>query len=192
MHARLVHMGLSQAEVEVLFNLLNEQFVVVEEVVKDIQQEGRVGDRDWDWDDVSGMVGKVHNKGMTLISMLGIDLPVQYGTSFVRSIGFERWEVLKEIIKNIKWRRGKGMLAFRLRFLGSPTIVFSVVHGNSKVFNKAVEGIEYVVDTVLFRSIPDAEEVRFAFSSEEMRWHPKRAYLEGKEYRYIEGSWSIA
>ncbi|MEM0367392.1 MAG: hypothetical protein QXW14_02480 [Candidatus Nitrosocaldus sp.] len=200
MYTRLVHRGLSQAEVEVLFNLLNERFEVIEEMRRDEQQEEEEGIENWD-DDVGNLAGMEKDdndsssskkkKSMILISMLSIDLPIQYDMNFVKNIGFERWEVLKEIIKNIKWRRGRVRLAFRLRFLGSPTIVFSIVHGNSKVFNKAIEGIEYVVDTVLFRSLPDAEEVRFVFSSEEMRWYPRSAYLDGKEYRYVEGVWSI-
>ncbi|MFN4336594.1 MAG: hypothetical protein ACK4FV_03295 [Candidatus Nitrosocaldus sp.] len=198
MYTRLVHRGLSQAEVEALFNLLNERFEVIEEVVKDEQQqEGMAKNRDGDYDlsDWVGMEEKGSNnrskESMILISVLSIDLPIQYDMNFVKSIGFERWEVLKEIIKNIKWRRGKGRLAFRLKFLGPPTIVFSTAQSNSKVFNKAIEAIEYVIDTVLFRSLPDAEEVRFVFSSEEMRWYPRSAYLDGKEYRYIEGVWSM-
>ncbi len=200
MYARLVHRGLSQAEVEALFNLLNERFEVIEEVVKDEQQQEEIV-KDWDYNliDWVGMEekgsnnssGKGGKESMVLISILGIDLPIQYDMNFVKGIGFERWEMLKEIIKNIKWRRGRGRLAFRLRFLGSPTIVFSTAESNSKVFKKAIEAVEHVVDTVLFRSLPDAEEVRFVFSSEEMRWYPRSAYLDGKEYRYMGGVWSM-
>ncbi|MDW7999604.1 MAG: hypothetical protein RMI32_01160 [Candidatus Nitrosocaldus sp.] len=191
MHARLVHMGLSQAEVEALFNLLNEQFDVVEEVIRDYGQQQQQVREYWGMDD-DDTFSMQEDDGQMLISAIGIDLPVRYDKNFVKSIGFERWEVLKEIIKNIKWRRGKGTLAFRLGFLGSPTIVFSIVHGNSKVFNKAIEGIEYILDTVLFRSIPDAEEIRFVFSHDDMRWYPRSAYLHGREYRYREGVWSTA
>ncbi len=193
MYARLVHKSLSQAEVEVLFNLLNERFEVVEEIIRDDDEEN-FGEKCWGKDDNNNNHSGSSSSRSTLMSILSIDVPVQYDTNFVKSIGFERWEALKEIeiIKNIRWRRGKSTFAFRLRFLGSPTIVFSIVHGGSgKVFNKAIEGIEYVVDTVLFRSLPDAEEIWFTFLREEMRWSPMCAYLGGKEYRYVEGRWNI-
>ncbi|GBC73509.1 hypothetical protein HRbin04_00912 [archaeon HR04] len=199
MYARLVHRNLSQAEVEVLFNLLSERFEVVEEMIRD---EGYGYDEEvvfgWDegYEGISDSSSSTSSKGgrvdSMLMSILSIDLPLQYDVNFVKDIGFERWEALKEIIKNIRWRRGKGVFAFRLRFLGSQTIVFSIVYrGSGKVlFNKAIEGIEYVADTMPFRSLPDAKEIRFVFSREEMRWRPRSAYIDGKEYRYVEGRWN--
>lgn len=196
MYARLVHRSLSHAEVEVLFNLLSERFEVVEEMIRD---EGYDYDEEvvfgWDEGYESTSNSSTSSKGgridSMLMSILSIDLPLQYDANFVKDIGFERWEALKEIIKNISWRRGKAVFAFRLRFLGSQTIVFSIVYrGSGKVFNKAIEGIEYVADTIPFRSLPDAKEIQFVFSREEMRWRPRSAYIDGKEYRYVEGRWN--
>ncbi|MEO9365260.1 MAG: hypothetical protein ABI341_04065 [Nitrososphaera sp.] len=193
MYARLVHRSLSQAEVEVLFNLLSERFEVVEEIIRDDEEEEVVFGWDEGYESISNSssISKGGRIDSMLMSILSIDLPIQYDANFVKDIGFERWEALKEVIKNIRWRRGKGVFAFRLRFLGSQTIVFSIVYrGSGKVFNKAIEGIEYVVDTIQFRSIPDAKEIWFVFSREEMRWRPRSAYIDGKEYRYVEGRWN--
>ncbi len=146
---KLVHFGLSEAEREALYNMLREPFSVVEEEERSNYSNDNI------------------------LSSVYIEFPIRYDEGFIKIIGLDRWEGLKEMVKNMKWRRGKSIFMLTLHFNdGDNSIIFTIKSNNNRIFNKAIDGIEYVVDTVYFRDVKDARYVMFEFSVDDMRWYP--------------------
>jgi hypothetical protein len=152
---KLVHFGLSEAEREALYNMLREPFGVVEEEVKEVEKSN------------------YNNNNNNILSSIYIEFPIRYDEGFIKILGLDRWEGLKEMVKNMKWRRGKSMFILTLHFNdGDKSTIFTIKSSNNRIFNKAIDGIEYVVDTVYFRDVKDAKHVSFEFSIDDMRWYP--------------------
>jgi len=166
---RLKHSRLSLGEIEILFNMLSNPFDVSEEAV-DVD-EGYV-------------------------SMISIDLPIAYTRDFFKTFGMDRWESIKEVLKNIKWRRGKKELQLSLRFNGKPIVAFSFDTDEDKTFGKALDTIEYLMDVILFQTDPkrlpsEVSEVSYGFDKENFRWYPSKAVSNNAEYRFSNDEWVI-
>ncbi len=144
---RLIHSGLSEAERETLYNLLMEPFGVVEESANNSNMQ-------------EGMLSSIH-----------IELPIRY-EGFIKVLGLDRWEGLKEMIKNMRWRRGKSTFLLTLHFSEDNHIIFTIKSNSNRIFNKAIDGIEYVADTVYFKGVKDARYVKFEFDVNDMKWYP--------------------
>jgi len=167
---RLKYSGLSQGEVEVIFNMLCNPFDVSEEAIEEFNE--------------------------SYVSMISMDIPIAYGKNFFKLFGMDRWESIKEVLKNLKWRRGRKGLQFSLRFNGSPTVTFSLNTDDNKTFGKALETIEYLMDVILFqidsKRLPnDVSEVSYAFDRENFRWYPTKAIGNNAEYSYVNDEWVI-
>lgn len=163
------HSRLSVGEIEILFNMLSNPFGVSEQAV-----------------DVEGGYA----------GMISIDLPIAYNMDFFKTFGMDRWESIKEVLKNMKWRRGRKELQLSLRFNGKPIVVFSLDTDDNKTFGKALETIEYQIDVILFqidtRRLPsEVHEVSYGFDKENFRWHPVKASGNNAEYRFSNDEWVI-
>ncbi len=166
---RLKHSRLSLGEIEILFNMLSNPFDVSEEAV-DVD-EGYV-------------------------SMISIDLPIAYSRDFFKTFGMDRWERIKEVLKNIKWRRGKKDLLLSFGFNGKPIVAFSLHTDDNKTFGKALETMEYQIDVILFQTdakrLPtEVSEVSYGFDKENFRWHPIKATGINAEYRFSNDEWVV-
>lgn len=164
----LKYFGLSPAEVEVLFNLLRDPFEVAEDPLEEIDE--------------------------SFVSMIVMNFPLAYEKSFFKSFGMDRWERVKEVLKNLKWRRGRRGVLLTIRFEGSPAVAFDLKTDDDKTFGKALETMEYLMDVILFqissKILPeDVGEVSYAFDGEEFRWYPAGAAGSRGEYSYANGEW---
>lgn len=167
---RLKHSGLSQGEVEIIFSMLRNPFDVSEEAVEEFNEN--------------------------YVSMISMDIPIAYGKNVFKLFGMDRWESIKEVLKNLKWRRGKKGFQLLLRFNGSPAVAFSLNTDDNKTFNKALETIEYLMDVILFQTDPkrlpnDVSEVSYVFDRENFRWYPAKAIGSNAEYHYVNDEWVI-
>ncbi len=167
---RLKHSGLSSGEIEILFNMLRNPFDVSEEVIEDTDE--------------------------SYVSMISIDLPIAYGRNFFKTFGMDRWESIKEVLRNVKWRRGKKGVQLSFRFSDNPVVAFSLNTDDNKTFGKALETIEYLMDVILFQIDPkrlpsDVSQVNYAFDREDFRWYPVNAVSNHAEYRYVNEEWII-
>lgn len=166
---RLKHSRLSLGEIEILFNMLSNPFDVSEEAV-DVDE--------------------------SYVSMISIDLPIAYSRDFFKTFGMDRWERIKEVLKNIKWRRGKKDLQLSLRFSGKPIVAFSFDTDDDRTFGKALDTIEYLMDVILFqidaKRLPsEVYEVSYGFDVENLRWCPTKATGINAEYRFSNDEWVI-
>jgi hypothetical protein len=78
----LRYYGISPWEIEVLYGILNDKFVVVQE--------------------------ETEQTDPNFVSVIIITIPVQFSEEFFKWFEFKRWEKIKSIIKEMKRRRGSG------------------------------------------------------------------------------------
>jgi hypothetical protein len=85
------------------------------------------------------------------LSFLNIEFPVPYDDNFFQSFGFENWQRIKYIFKEMKRRRGKKDFKLSLSFSGSinsnSKLVFSLTGDIGAQFEYALEKIAHMVDS---------------------------------------------
>jgi hypothetical protein len=128
---RFFHSGISLAESETIYNILNKTFHVVEE------------DQEFQFKDSS------------MLGIVKINFPVPFCDPFFELFS-EVWFSLKQVLKDMKRRRGKKGLAVDFSFTGfiqneeiyHTDIIFQINDVSQKEFEMATEKIEYLVDVV--------------------------------------------
>ncbi|GIU72696.1 MAG: hypothetical protein KatS3mg003_2223 [Candidatus Nitrosocaldaceae archaeon] len=163
----LIHAGLSQAESETLFKMFED--FNVNEVQEDLTDE---------------YVSKIH-----------LEIPIAYNTQIFKNLGLDRWEDLKIILKNIKWRRGNKKFKLTLCFKGNPDVEFSLLTDSDRILNKALDTIEYQVDNVILQlkyvQIDNIKSITYRFNTDIYRWVIDNIIDEKMQvYRYINNRWS--
>jgi len=124
---KLEYFGISPLEIEVIYNTLS-KFSVVDE-------------------------GKILVEESEYVSLLNIEFPVAYDEFFFQSFGFDNWQKIKLVFKEMKRRRGRKRFKITLSFCGISTdinskLVFSLTSEIGPQFEFAIEKIEHIIDTV--------------------------------------------
>ena len=127
---RFSHTGISIAESETIYNILNKTFHV-EEDEEFLKNENVTGG-------------------------VKIDFPLPFCEQFFE-LFTEGWFNMKHVLKDMKRRRGKRALSVQLHFDGLIQdekilhfdLVFQLINNDQKEFEMAIEKIEYLVDTIV-------------------------------------------
>ena len=124
---KLEYFGISPLEIEVIYNTLS-KFSVVDE-------------------------GKILVEESEYVSLLNIEFPVAYDEYFFESFGFDNWQKIKYVFKEMKRRRGRKRFKITLSFCGISTdinskLVFSLTSEIGPQFEYAIEKIEHIIDTI--------------------------------------------
>jgi hypothetical protein len=119
--------GISPLEIEVIYNTLS-KFSVVDE-------------------------GEILVDESEYVSLLNIEFPVAYDEYFFESFGFDNWQKIKYVFKEMKRRRGRKRFKITLSFCGISTdinskLVFSLTSEIGPQFEYAIEKIEHIIDTI--------------------------------------------
>ena len=147
----LRYYGISPWEIEVLYGILNDKFMVIQE--------------------------ETEQTDPNFVSVIIITIPVQFSEEFFKWFGFKRWEKIKSIIKEMKRRRGnrKAILVVILfqteewnkihtvarskqngegpilsdndeRLPDYPNVKFAIDSSENHIFNSAIEKIDFMVE----------------------------------------------
>ena len=117
----LRYYGISPWEIEVIYNLFNGKFSIIQEETEQNKEN--------------------------FVSALTIDIPLSFGEEFFKWFGFKTWEKVKSIIKEMKRRRGNGhAIIAEILFTGEPNVRFVTDLNENHDFNSAVEKIDFVVE----------------------------------------------
>lgn len=124
---KLEYFGISPFEIEVIYNTLS-KFLLVDE-------------------------GKILVEESEYVSLLNIEFPVAYDENFFQSFGFDNWQKIKYVLKEMKRRRGRKRFKITLSFCGISTdinskLVFSLTSEIGPQFEHAIEKIEHIIDTI--------------------------------------------
>lgn len=129
--SRFLHRGISLAESETIYNILNKTFNVIEE------------DQEFQF------------KDPTLLGIVKINFPVPFCDPFFELFS-EGWFSTKQVLKDMRRRRGKRGLAVEFSFTGfihkeeifHTDITFQINDVSQKEFEMAIEKVEYLVDAI--------------------------------------------
>lgn len=124
---KLEYFGISPLEIEVIYDTLS-KFSAVDE-------------------------GKILVDESEYVSLLNIEFPVAYDEYFFESFGFDNWQKIKYVFKEMKRRRGRKRFKITLSFCGISTdinskLVFSLTSEIGPQFEYAIEKIEHIIDTI--------------------------------------------
>lgn len=169
--ASLKHHGVSPWEIEVLYGLLHDMFVV-EQVLEAEQDE-----------DYS--------------TMMDVYFPLEFSDEFFRWFGHTRWDKVKGILKEMKRRRGGGKnIKIYIRFSGKPNIKFIVDLDEYRWFNMAIEKIDFILELLQYQLDPqkipqNITDIVYMFDKSTGRWLLNTAFSDDKKYVIIENEWKL-
>ena len=152
----LRYYGISPWEIEVIYNIFNEKFEVIQEATErnEYFKGWNAGSRE------------------EFVSALTITIPLPFSEEFFKWFGFKAWEKVKSIIKEMKRRRGNGK-AIRVEILFQneewnekitkpgespilsdkderlpdyPHVKFVIDSSENHIFNSAIEKIDVMVE----------------------------------------------
>ena len=146
---KLEHYGVSPYEIEALYSSLT-RFSEVDEIKLDDSE---------------------------YLSLLNIEFPVPYGDNFFQSFGFDNWQRIKYIFKEMKRRRGKKDFKLSLSFSGSTDnnskLVFSLTGDIGSQFEYALEKIAHMVDSISMKIKnldTNRQVIPYAYDAVTMKW----------------------
>ena len=146
----LRYYGISPWEIEVIYNLFNEKFEVIQEETKQTE--------------------------LNFVSALTIIISLPFSEEFFKWFEFKAWEKVKAIIKEMKRRRGKGhAIMIEIIFAGNPNVRFVTDSDENHDFNSAIEKIDFVVELLPYHlkdnNIPDnPTEVLYKYDIGSGKW----------------------
>lgn len=86
------------------------------------------------------------------LSLLNIEFPVPYDDNFFQSFGFDNWQRIKYIFKEMKRRRGKKdfklCLSFSVSTDSNSKLIFSLTGDIGAQFEYALEKIAHMVESI--------------------------------------------
>ena len=174
---RLAYYGISPWEIEVIYGLFNGKFRILQEETEQNKEN--------------------------FVSALTIDIPLPFNEEFFKWFEFKVWERVKQIIKEMKRRRGKGnAIIVEILFTGKPNVRFVTDLNENHDFNSAIEKIDFVVELLPYHlndsNIPsDPSEVLYKYDIESGKWKLNQVWTgfggsaERKKFILTKKGWNI-
>ena len=167
----LRYYGISPWEIEVIYNLFNGKFEVIQE--------------------------EIEQNEVNFVSGLTITIPLPFSEEFFKWFEFREWEKVKHIIKEMKRRRGKGnAIIVEILFTGDPSVRFVTDLNENHNFNSAIEKIDFVVELLPYHlkesNIPnDLSEVLYKYDIETGRWRFNSILAGQKKFIPNKKGWKV-
>ena len=167
----LRYYGISPWEIEVLYNLFNGKFEIIQEEIEQTEPK--------------------------FVSELTIIIPVPFSEEFFKWFEFKAWEKVKSIIKEMKRRRGKGhAIIVEILFTGDPNVRFVTDLNENHNFNSAIEKIDFVVELLPYHlsecNIPnEPSEVVYKYDVESGRWVFNLVLAGQKKFIPTKKGWKV-
>ena len=173
----LRYYGISPWEIEVVYNLFNGKFSILQEETEQNKEN--------------------------FVSALTIDIPLPFSEEFFKWFEFRAWERVKSIIKEMKRRRGKGnAIVVEILFTGKPNVRFVTDLDENHDFNSAIEKIDFVVELLPYHlndsDIPsDPSEVLYKYDIESGKWKFNQVWTGSdgsagrKKFIFTKKGWNV-
>ena len=167
----LRYYGISPWEIEVLYGILNDKLMVVQE--------------------------ETEQTDPNFVSVIIITIPLQFSEEFFKWFEFKRWEKIKSIIKEMKRRRGRGnAIKIEINFTGELNIRFVIDLNEKHFFDSAIEKIDNVVELLQYHlggnDIPrNISDLIYKFDTDPGRWKLNMITANDKKFISTEKGWKI-
>ena len=170
----LTYYGISPWEIEVIYNIFNEKFEVIQDVTERHEYLQRLGSKSLQMDCEE------------CVSALTITIPLPFSEEFFKWFEFREWDKVKHIIKEMKRRRGNRKAIMVQILFGCwvdgqmsipdyPNVQFVINSNESHDFNSAVEKIDFVVELLPYHlndnnTSNDSTEVLYKYDIVSGKW----------------------
>ena len=167
----LRYYGISPWEIEVVYNLFNEKFEIIQEEIDQTE--------------------------VNFVSALTIVIPLTFSEEFFKWFEFRAWERVKHIIKEMKRRRGKGnAIIVEILFMGNPNVRFVTDLNENHNFNSAIEKIDFVVELLPYHlndnNIPNnLSEAVYKYDIESGKWRLNSVLAGQEKFVLTKKGWNI-
>lgn len=127
-------------------------------------------------------------------TMMDVTFPLEFNEIFFKQFGVSRWDKIKGIIKEMKRRRGGGKsLRVYIKFIGNPSIVFTIDLDDRHSFDTAVDKIDFVIELLPYHLDPkkmpkNTTGISYQFDDTIGRWNIS-ADAEDQTYHFVENEW---
>jgi len=169
----LRYYGISPWEIEVIYNLFNEKFEVIQDVTErnEYFKGWNAGSRE------------------EFVSALTITIPLPFSEEFFKWFEFREWDNVKHIIKEMKRRRGNRKAIMVQILFGCwvdgqmiepdyPNVQFVINSNESHGFNSAVEKIDFMVDLLPYhlnhsrvKKVGRTTQVVYRYATDSGKWY---------------------
>jgi len=169
--ATLRYYGISPWEIEVIYNLFNGKFEVIQEETEQTE--------------------------LNFVSALTIIISLSFSEEFFKWFEFREWEKVKHIIKEMKRRRGRGnAFTVEILFTGDPNVRFVSDLSENHNFNSAIEKIDFVVELLPYHlnecNIPnELSEVVYKYDVESGKWIFNLVLAGQKKFISTKKGWKV-
>ena len=169
----LRYYGISPWEIEVIYNIFNEKFEVIQEATE--RDEYFKG-----WNDLARE---------EFVSALTITISLPFSEEFFKWFEFREWDKVKHIIKEMKRRRGNRKAIMVQILFGCwvdgqmsipdyPNVQFVIDSNENHNFNSAVEKIDFMVELLPYhlndsdvKKIGKTAQVRYRYATDFGKWY---------------------
>ncbi len=131
-------------------------------------------------------------------TMIDITLPLEFNEIFFKWFGIPRWDKIKNIIKEMKRRRGGGKsLRVYIKFTGNPDITFMIDLDDRHSFDTAIDKIDFVLELLPYHLDPnklpkEIKNVSYQFDDISGKWNVRsEGELGDQTYQFSENEWKI-
>jgi hypothetical protein len=168
--------GTSIPETEIIYNIISSILGSVEE------------------EEIATIDGPIH-------TIIEIHFPVLYGAHFFAFFGPDKWCKLKNVITEIKKRRGKGQMQIVFSFPGvsgehdvTARLILQTLETDHKNVERAIDRIQVLVEVIesqMSKMPAEVFEMMYCYESTNSRWRPDFVRTHKRIYKYSNDSWKI-
>jgi hypothetical protein len=131
-------------------------------------------------------------------TMIDITLPLEFNETFFKLFGIPRWDKIKNVIKEMKRRRGRGKsLRVYIKFTGKPDIIFRIDLDDRHSFDMAIDKIDFVLELLPYHLDPkklpkEIKKVLYQFDDISGKWDVRSGEeVWDQTYQFSENEWKI-
>lgn len=161
--------GISPWEIEVLYSYFNSKFRIIQEEIQQLDDD--------------------------FVSYLELVIPLEFNERFFEWFDLRRWEKVKDLLKEMKRRRGSGnALKIKMDFQGDPEIQFIVDVEDKIWYNNAIEKMDFVLELLPYHLDPEKipkeiTTVTYHFDPKSARWRLRTALAGDKKFEHRGDNW---
>jgi len=173
----LRYYGISPWEIEVIYNIFNKKFEVIENVTERHEYLQHLGSKSLQMDCEE------------CVSALTITIPLPFSEEFFKWFEFREWDKVKHIIKEMKRRRGNrkaimvqilfgGWVDGQMSIPDYPNVQFVINSNESHDFNSAIEKIDFMVELLPYhlnhrrvKEIGRTTQVTYRYATDSGKWY---------------------
>jgi hypothetical protein len=152
---------------------------------------------------ISSILGSVEEEKIAPIdsrihTIIEIHFPIPYGDEFFVLFGADKWLKLRNVITEIKKRRGRSEMQIVFSFpgvsrvRGAPRLIFQTLETDYKSVERAVDGVQVLVEAIesqMSKFPTRVLEMTYCYESALSRWRPDFAKTDKRTYKYTNGNW---